>query len=349
MANHPHGNRHNSNNERGGVRADPRAIKSRQRDVGGQRPTTPSWSWTKPGEPTERACMHILQGKVGMYPIFGVQLAVEERHNKEETFPALVFYGAKPDPEGLGLCGALKEGFWIGVSELHRDPSQGFKDEEREILIQSLMLQPEMQFSVGEFRKEQSAAREAERQQREEQQQKMKEKRQKLLANLRNPTGSGTSPIDSFEQEPESTADKPKRTKSRPVLATFEEILAVETGSIVEDGLEIYISRSPQGGNAVRLKTAPEGHELSDVATKMLFIDQNSLAYSDDRPSLNPGNYVGNDKLRYMFRMWLRKRLQLKGVTLHQPVEYIGTNGAGNHSPEESEGNALGAEVSSAG
>lgn len=308
----PRNDRHDFNNDRRSVRADPRAMQSRQRDAA-TKVQTAEVDWIKPGEPTERACLQIRQGKLGRYPIFGLKLKVEERRGRDEIFPALVFYGAKPGVEGLGLNEALKEGFWIGVSELDNDPSREFKDELRATLILTLLAQPEMQLALDEFRREQAAAIEAEQHRRQEQERKMAENRQKLLANLRKQFGTSEA--------------APATEKMATAFNSIEDMLTATSGSIEDDGITIYITRAPENGYAVRVKNVPEDHVLSEVAKKNIFALQDALYYADDRTSA-PTDRTGNKPLGYQLRTYLRGRLMRAGVVLAPPTDgTCATNG----------------------
>ncbi len=331
--------------------SDPRSTETRRANAEGRRPTRShqqerSWTWYKPGEPSEQACLQILRGELGMYPIFGLRLSVEEHKGVDGKFSALVYYGALDGADGQNLSGTLSDGFWIGTKELLRDPSLGFRDENRELLILTLLGQPEMQFALGEFRQEQARAREADALRRQQEAEKMAEKRRSVLATLRQQHSEGVStPMKSSEA---AGAQSQKRQKSdRPPLARFGEITMAQEGTITWDGLELYLAKAPQGGTAIRLKMAPEGHEFEEIAKRNLFVLQNAIIYADDRPSENPQQYEGNDALRYRFRMWIRQELQKEGMTLLPPANYESHsgNGAGKHPSEESSGNVSGAEA----
>jgi hypothetical protein len=341
-----HRNRNTSNN-------DPRSSEARRANAEG-RPARnhqpePSWTWCKPGEPSERACLQILRGEIGMYPIFGLQLSVEERGRENDKFSALVYYGALDGPDGQNLSGVLKDGFWIGTKELLRDPSLGFKDEDREVLILTVLGQPEMQFALSEFRQEQARAREADALRRQQEEEKMTEKRKSVLATLRQQQSEVVSaPVKG--SEPSGGLSQKRQKPDRPQLARFGEITMAQEGTITWNGLELYLAKAPQGGTAIRLKMAPEGHEFEEIARRNLFVLQNAIIYADDRPSENPQQYQGNDALRYRFRMWIRQELQKNGMTLLPPADYESHsgNGAGKHPSEESSGNVPGAEASAA-
>lgn len=324
---------------------DPRQIEQARASAEGRQPrAVPEWDWIPDGKSAEEACLRMLRGEMGLYPIFGIQLAVEER-GWDQKFPALVFYDALYGPEGKGLCGALRSGFWVGVSDLLLDPTRGFKTEDRELLILTMLSQPEMQLALATFRKELADERQARQRQQEE-------NRARLLSALRQQFGNNNPPptAEPAEANTPATIGEPAKGKKamRPQLGRMADILTASTGSFTYEGIELYVAKAPDGNNAVRLKSTPAGHTFEEIAKKNIFVLQSALMYKGDRPSCNPASYEGNELLRFQLRTWLREALQKDGVTLHEPVDFdgenVGTNGAGHHQDETPRGNALGTE-----
>jgi hypothetical protein len=318
-------------NRNSDVRGDRRAVESRRANAEG-RPArhVPEWDWIESGKPAEMACLRMLRGESGLYPVFGIQLYVEEKMGGDEKFAALVYTDAKFGDEGQNLCGNLREGFWIGVKSLMGDPAKkNFKSPDHELLTLTLLGQPEMQVALSMFKEEERVARTS-----------AIEGKKNLIAGLRNKVlggnSSATSPAPAGSKKP-----------APPTLGSITEILTASWGTTDHDGLTILVCYGHGGRNAplvVRLKNVPEDHPMRGVATKSIFVRQDSLQYADDLdPPTNEDSEVC--RLAYALRTYLRGALMANGVILTQPVR---AEGRPHKNGGAQLGNVLGAEASAA-
>jgi hypothetical protein len=311
--------RNGSDQNNGPVRADPRAVNSRQREsIHRQAPT---WSWITERSAAEAACLDILRGKTGTYPIFGIQLYVEDRPAGDQSFAALVYHDAKLGGDGQNLCGNLRSGFWVGVKSLLVDLKRGFKNENEELFILTLLAQPEMQTAIGLYKKEEQEARV-----------RAATMKKNLLASLRSKVIDGKHPATTRVE----TAANPDEEAG---LGSITGILTATHGSIEYDGLTVYITTAPEGGYAVRVKNAPDGHPMCEIASKPgIFAHQNALMYSDDAET-ERSEWTAAQHLGYKLRMYLRSQLMDAGMSLTPPVTTGKTTSNGNsvHTPAPEE------------
>lgn len=327
-------------NNRGPV-ADPKAVRSRERDV---RPATPAWKWITERSEVEQACLNILRGATGRYPIFGIQSWVETHRGEDgEEFAALHYFDAKLGDEGQNLCGNLREGFWIGVRELMKDPAKGYKTTDHALLALAFISQPEMQMAIGLYREEEFRKRKEARQREQEAERERSVRAaaavEKLRAKLRNAESAASTPVKAEDS-------KPKKEKPAILLEHLKDILTATKGQIEHDDVTIFLTGAPEGGIAVRVKNAPEGHPMSEVARKNIFCDQSVLRYAGDHVDA-PTAWEGNAQLRYELRTYLRGELMASGVILTPPTESGHTNGHGSMLGNPDPGKARGAEASS--
>ena len=329
------------NRNRDDFRGDRSAIESRRANAEGRPPrhvppSIPDWEWITDKAKTEQACLQILRGEPGLYPIFGIQLHVEERQGNNEKFAILVYTDAKLGEEGQNLCGNLREGFWIGVKDLLANPAEKeFKTADNELLTLTLLGQPEMQIALGMFKKERAAAWKRAQEEEAKARQAAEENKKDLIAGLRNKViGTGGTPATS------------KKKPSYPVLDSIKEILTAQCGEIECDGLTILVCESTGQDPAVRLKKVPKDHPMKAIADRSFCTFQNALRYSDDLPVET--KRTGDELQKYELRMYLRQQLMLAGVTLRAPVVNERMDDAGGNASDTQTGKAPGAEASAA-
>lgn len=298
------------------VRGDHRAIEARRSE--GRRappvPVRPHWKWITEQSEVVQACLEILRGTPKLYPIFGIQLYVEERNAGPEKFAALVYHDALFGDEGQNLCGNIRDGFWIGVKELLGNPAKkDFKTMEHELLVLTLLAQPEMQTAIDLFKQEETAARA-----------RAHEEKENLVAGLRNRLFGASNTAKPAVVKPSVSAltvapiaDKPK--KARPVLNEIGEIFTTDLGELPHDGLTIFVGKGPQDTVAVRVKDVPEGHPMYEMGQKNIVARRDALFYSDDRETA-PTERTSNNLLSYKLRSYLRSQLIAAGHTLLPPT-----------------------------
>ncbi len=294
--------------------ADPRAVQSRQRET---RKPTQSWDWVTEKSELVTAYRNMLHGKVGLYPVSGVQLEVVIRGTEGNEYPVLVYYDALYGADGHGLCGMIQSGFWMNTEVLTWaiGPNTKWTSDDQEMLTLTLLAQPEMQVAREQFARERF---EAERSREQAKRKMVDEGRANLLAKLRADAGGNT------EQ---------KQAKAEPLLlGSISEILTAACGTIAHDNLTILVCRGPQGGNVVRIKDVPNGHDMTEVAMKNVFAHQDTLHFSDDRYGV-PTDQSESINLAYKLRMYLRAQLVSNGVILTLPAtgddKAVGGNGKG--------------------
>lgn len=331
----------NNRNENRSVHADPKAVRSRQHEAHSA-PPAPSWEWITDKEKLEAACLDILRGKPGLYPIFGIQLAVEERTSHGETYPVVVFCDAKYGEEGQGLCGLIKPGFFMSPGQLTWTIGKDtkFKSQKHAALTLALLIQPEMQLAREQFAREEKEKERARRQEEADAKRQTSQAREDLIAKLR----------DKLVQGPATETGTPVKSEAKDTVRVLSDILSATSGAIEHDGITIFVTRAPEKGYAVRVKNVPEGHPLEEVARKNIFALQDALHYADDRTSA-PADRTGNSLLGYQLRTYLRGELMKEGVILTPPTEGSAhPNGNGAHTaPEETPaGKDRGVEASSA-
>lgn len=315
------------------VHADPRAIQARQHETVRQ-PAAHQWSWITERSAVEDACLDILRGKPGLYPIFGIQLHVELRDGDGEQYPVLVYSDAKYGADGQDLCGLIHPGFSMAPAVLTWTigPKTKFKTPDHELLTRTLLSQREMQLARATFAEEVRAVeREAARAQREAIKQAAVARNDRL-AKLRE-AGAGTT----------------VKKLPPPVLGSLSEILSAGWGTIEVDGLTILVCRAEKGERTVvRLKNVPEDHPMAEAAAANLYAWQDALGYADDSPT--EVERTGKALLSYRMRMYLRGLLIGAGVVLAPPVSKDSTvaeNGNGAHHQEGADlGNAQSVEGS---
>lgn len=138
------------------------AIASRQAEGRNKKQEVPEWKWITGEAELVQACLDMLNGEPGLYPMFGIQMAVEERQGNTENYSVLVYCDALYGEEGQNLCGALRPGFAVGVHQLAWNINEGtkWKSADHELFILAILVQPEMQMARQKFFEEQQAAEE---------------------------------------------------------------------------------------------------------------------------------------------------------------------------------------------
>lgn len=326
-----------------GATADPRAVASRQHEVERRQPAN-TWdgTWITGQDAIEKACLQILRGVPGRYPIFGIQAKVVIHEGERESFAALHYFDAKYGDEGQNLCGNLREGFWIGVRDLLKDPSKGYKSDDHELFTLALISQPEMQVAIGLFREEEAARRAEEKRRDEEAKRERATNRANALEKLRAKMDAGNAEVNPRAPATENQGDAPvhaDRKVARPTLNSIRDILPPTTSGTVEyDGVSFLVNNGPQNHIVVRVKNAPEGHELKDVMN--VYARQDALIFSADRPGTEPE--TDNAKKSKFLRDWLRAALQKEGVSLTPAAAYTANSDHGGNGVNHSEGKAGG-------
>ncbi len=271
-----------------------------------KRRSSPFGGWITEESDVQIACLDILRGKPGKYPIFGIKLHVEMRDSEDGEYPVLVYTDALYGVDGQNLFGLIRPRFIMSPAMLSWTIGENtrFRTEAHELLTRVLLAQPEMQVARELFAREQVET-ELKREQTERKIQK--EGRANLLVQLRG------KPVDE-RQEP-----KPK-IATPPVLDSLREVLTAKWGTIAHDNLTILVCRSQNGAILVRLKEVPEVHVMAEVAEKNIFIYQQALRYSEDRGT-DSTDQIGSHLLSYKLRMYLRNMLMESGIILKAPAK----------------------------
>lgn len=138
------------------------AIASRQAEGRNKKQEVPEWKWITGEAELVQACLDMLNGEPGLYPMFGIQMAVEERQGNTENYSVLVYCDALYGEEGQNLCGALRPGFAVGTHLLTWNINEGtkWKSADHELFILAILVQPEMQMARQKFFEERQAAEE---------------------------------------------------------------------------------------------------------------------------------------------------------------------------------------------
>ena len=74
--------------------ADQAAIAARQAEGRNKQQQAPAWEWITGETELVQACLDMINGKAGLYPMFGIQMAVEERQGNTENYSVLVYCDA---------------------------------------------------------------------------------------------------------------------------------------------------------------------------------------------------------------------------------------------------------------
>lgn len=160
------------------------AIASRRAEHRNKGREAPAWEWITGETELVQACLDMMHGKVGLYPMFGVQMEVQERPGNNETYSVLIYWDALYGDEGQGLCGALRPGFAVSTHLLAWNINEGtkWKSADHELFILAILVQPEMQMARQKFFEEQQAAEE----ERKRRTQEAQAQKPALIARLRN-------------------------------------------------------------------------------------------------------------------------------------------------------------------
>ena len=284
------------------VKADSRAVQARRAVTN----TRPQWTWITGYDEAVAACLAILQGKPGLYPVFGIQLHVESREGKEENFPILVYTDAKYGNEGQNLCGNIRPGYWVGVSFLLCNPKKvTFKNVQDELLMLTLWAQPEMQEALAMYFEE-----------KDHEQQMQDNAQRELLNTLRRrvmPSVAKAKP----EEKSEPVAKKPKVKIDYPPFEKLSDIFNNSIGVFKHhSGVTIKVCESKYGLVVRASACRDEEHPVFGFAKHNQMVQQKVIKGVEFIP-YEGENFVQE---KQNFVDWLCKQLESEEVSEASPV-----------------------------
>ncbi|MBP9782623.1 MAG: hypothetical protein KBC50_02735 [Candidatus Pacebacteria bacterium] len=284
-----------------GPQASRAAILSRQSETRHQ--PAPAWTWITGEDALVKACLDMLHGIPGMYPIFGIKLEIQVRQSKTEDYPVLVYYGAEASDRHEGLHETdMRDGFAMSPDSLKWNVTKTtrFKTEWHELLTRTLLGQPEMQMARQDFFAEQEKLAK----QQDEQAREAQTKRTSLVARLRNQVATPmTEPADL----PIAEKARPQR-RQKPEYPEVDHISELIDGDICVfyhySGTTLKTCEGDKRQLVVRISgLKDENHPMFRASQLNVFAFLDEVVEEPENPKLE----TEMQREGQAFRVWLRE------------------------------------------
>lgn len=278
------------------------AIASRQAESRNKTQQAPDWEWITGEAELVQACLDMLHGKAGLYPMFGIQMAIEKRQGDTE-YSVLIYCDALYGEEGQNLCGALRPGFTVSTNLLTWNINEGtkWKSSDHELFVLTLLSQTEMQVARQKFFEEQQAAEE----ERKRRAQEAQAQKPALIARLR----SQLIQPKAVDLVAEAIAEVRPQRRQKPFYPEVDHISKL----ITNDGICVFyhdsgaILKTCEGEDqqlVIRISgLKDETHPMYQASKLNVFAFMDEVYDEPEEPALE----TEMQRTGQAFRVWLRE------------------------------------------
>jgi hypothetical protein len=244
----------------------------------------------------------MLNGEPGLYPMFGIQMAVEERQGNTENYSVLIYCDALYGEEGQNLCGALRPGFAVGVHQLAWNINEGttWKSTDHELFVLTLLSKPEMQIAREKFFEKQQAVEE----ERKRRTQEAQAQKPALIARLRSQLIQPKA-TDLVAESAEEARPQRRQKPEYPEVDHISELITNDGICVFQhtSGAILKTCEGDQGRLVVRISgLKDESHPMFRASQLNVFAFLDEIVEEPENPQLD----TEMQREGQAFRAWLR-------------------------------------------